>query len=589
MILTFFLSLCKNLLIYFFKYVFESRNELMEWTDKNSVVSYITLICDRDREYEISHIKKYDGWTLRGHVFASRLKEHENQLVVDLTNQNFKPHDILSILKECDENNFSTLKTIYNARLKLRLSRNFGKTPMKVLVEILMEKHFVMEFSVNYISNELENLFFVHSHSLNIWKTFPHVLIIDATYKTNKYCMPFVQISTLDKCMHPRVIAIDRELVIACQQFVDDTLLKNIRKHWRGTLKLDDEWKSFHLIWTILVDSPTWILYTKNYKTPQSMLRNIKINNIYIITYVLNYLDEVWLNKYKEIMNRSTDQHLNFGQRTTNKVESAQSNLKKYLDGTNSSLDKFIGCLDQFARSQLTSIHSPEKSRIIYKQEHGLPCFRLLWGSLSHEALDKLVRELYRLSENHMDSSNYGCKRQHNCGLPCACLLSIYLNSIKSKKNNYDKKAKRYVPTKNNNKNKLILQIKLPERHSYPTTSKYVGLDLTGSDNQRARHNSYVTAISGTNEAIPDMNEAIPDFNEFLDLNQGPQSCYIHPLMVEIPLVFHPYVSHIQNVEGDGHCRFQSASNVYATVFKDGIHELWTSLYFFGLRAPTKH
>ncbi|XP_023746875.1 uncharacterized protein LOC111895020 [Lactuca sativa] len=131
---------------------------------------------------------------MEGHVFASRLKEHENQLVVDLTNQNFKPHDILSILKECDENNFSTLKTIYNARLKLRLSRNFGKTPMKVLVEILMEKHFVMEFSVNYISNELENLFFVHSHSLNIWKTFPHVLIIDATYKTNKYCMPFVQI-----------------------------------------------------------------------------------------------------------------------------------------------------------------------------------------------------------------------------------------------------------------------------------------------------------------------------------------------------------------------------------------------------------
>ena len=59
-------------------------------------------------------------------------------------------------------------------------------------MEILNEKHFVTDFSVNSISNELENLFFIHPRSLNIWKAFPHVLIIDATYKTNKYGMPFV-------------------------------------------------------------------------------------------------------------------------------------------------------------------------------------------------------------------------------------------------------------------------------------------------------------------------------------------------------------------------------------------------------------
>ena len=79
------------------------------------------------------------------------------------------------------------------------------------------------------------------------------------------------------------------------------------------------------------------------------------------------------------------------------------------------------------------------------------------------------------------------------------------------------------------------------------------------------RYNSYVTASADMNEAIPDMNEAIPDLNEaiqdlneFPDLNQEPQSCYIHPLMDEISLVFHPYVSHIQNVEGDGQCGFQA-------------------------------
>nr|KAJ0216149.1 hypothetical protein LSAT_V11C300146980 [Lactuca sativa] len=41
---------------------------------------------------------------------------------------------------------------------------------------------------------QLENLFFVHPTSWKIWRAFPHVLIIDATYKTNKYNKPVVQI-----------------------------------------------------------------------------------------------------------------------------------------------------------------------------------------------------------------------------------------------------------------------------------------------------------------------------------------------------------------------------------------------------------
>nr|KAJ0196617.1 hypothetical protein LSAT_V11C700377930 [Lactuca sativa] len=118
---------------------------------KNGLVSYITLICDRGREYESKatiknsgtkkincnfqlvgpYIKQYDSWTLmvicnqhkhppaqymEGHAFARWLKEHEKHL----------------ILKERDENNVSTLKTRYNKCLKPRLSQNYGKAPMQV-------------------------------------------------------------------------------------------------------------------------------------------------------------------------------------------------------------------------------------------------------------------------------------------------------------------------------------------------------------------------------------------------------------------------------------------------------------------------
>ncbi|KAK5803596.1 hypothetical protein PVK06_031244 [Gossypium arboreum] len=45
------------------------------------------------------------------------------------------------------------------------------------------------------------------------------------------------------------------------------------------------------------------------------------------------------------------------------------------------------------------------------------------------EALNILEEELQRSSRHQLDSSNCGCKLRHSCGIPCACMLSIYLNS----------------------------------------------------------------------------------------------------------------------------------------------------------------
>ena len=39
--------------------------------------------------------------------------------------------------------------------------------------------------------DEVEILFFAHPESIRLLKKFPHVVIIDATYKTNKYVIHF--------------------------------------------------------------------------------------------------------------------------------------------------------------------------------------------------------------------------------------------------------------------------------------------------------------------------------------------------------------------------------------------------------------
>nr|XP_043627293.1 uncharacterized protein LOC122598879 [Erigeron canadensis] len=65
---------------------------------------------------------------MEGHPYAMRLSEDEARLVGDLSNKNVKPQEILSVLKEQNTDNLSTLKTIYNARQKFRRTEHAEKS-----------------------------------------------------------------------------------------------------------------------------------------------------------------------------------------------------------------------------------------------------------------------------------------------------------------------------------------------------------------------------------------------------------------------------------------------------------------------------
>ncbi|KAL4587975.1 hypothetical protein LXL04_000852 [Taraxacum kok-saghyz] len=69
-----------------------------------------------------------------------------------------------------------------------------GRSEMQVVFEILQSKCYIYEFRTYETTNALKDLFFVHPTSLNIWRAFPQVLMMDATYKTNKYNMSFFEI-----------------------------------------------------------------------------------------------------------------------------------------------------------------------------------------------------------------------------------------------------------------------------------------------------------------------------------------------------------------------------------------------------------
>ncbi|XP_076955051.1 PKS-NRPS hybrid synthetase cheA-like [Bidens hawaiensis] len=612
--------------------VFRSREDLVEWVQKLGYslgvvvvtkrsnkrpcgfVFKVVLICDRGGKYRVQESSKasgtkkincpfelegrysdeYDAWTLtvicdghnhqrsqymEGHAYARRLTDDERSWVAYLTKMNVAPHDILSLLKERNLSNVSTIKTIYNERNKIRLIEQEGKSPMQVLLSFLHDNNYVYEFTTTGL-NELENIFFVQPTSFNIWRAFPHILIIDATYKTNKYNMPFVQIVgvtstnntfsiafafmhnektvnytwvlnclklTLDKCMLPRVIVTDRELALvnACKEVFPDAaqllcrwhIEQNIFRRCRNFVRSRGDWDKFSSLWKSLVDSATLESYTENYQILESFL--IKFPR------VSDYVNKNWLKEYKKMfVSLWIDQHLNFGENTTNRVESAHAKLKKFLETSNSGFDKFVTCVDQIVKSQHTIIKaSLGTSRIQKIHQHDLQCFKLLHGFVSIEALELLKKECKRLNEDRVDCD---CRLRTCKGLPCACELSMFISSGQ------------YIPL-------YRIDVFWRKLDVSPLTSMQD--DDVDCDNE----------LQNTAEQTYFTNTARVTEYDFMGLSQHSVTCQksidYRTYIGEIPEIFQPYVEDIENVDGDGNCGFR------ATAVALGYHQNdWASI-----------
>lgn len=142
-------------------------------------------------------------------------------------------------------------------------------------------------------------------------------------------------------------------------------------------------------------------------------------------------MHDTWLEDYKEyFVSAWTNQQHNFGQHTTNRVESQHANLKRYINTPNCSLDKLVGYVDEVIRAQTIALHeSFETSLIKTMSDHRLPLFDYIRGKVSHQCLDLLVVQLAKLHNMRKWDLTCGCQIFTSCGIPCACRLEKYENT----------------------------------------------------------------------------------------------------------------------------------------------------------------
>ncbi|PWA39541.1 hypothetical protein CTI12_AA572790 [Artemisia annua] len=250
-------------------------------------------------------------------------------------------------------------------------------------------------------------------------------------------------------------------------------------------------------------------------------------------------IHELWLDKYKtRFVSASIDQSLNFGNRTSNRVESQNAKLKKYLESARINLDKFVGCIDKIVKSQLTAIRECfGKSEISRYHHHNKPCFDLLRGFISNEALVLMVKEIDRSNEFQLDSSTCGCQLYNSCGFLCACRLSLYMTSGEC------------IPLDS-------IDIFWRTLDLSPTTSLQSDNICCDAELNHVKEHFNIQTDAGKRSVL---RKLVDIFNPSKTTIKPPK---FENLSRQSPKVFHPCISNIslQDVEPDGNCGFRSVA-----------------------------
>jgi len=204
------------------------------------------------------------------------------------------PREFLSAERLNNPSSLLTPQDIYNAKKKIRGERLGKYTPTQALLKHLDHDNWFVKVKLRKDTKEIRRLFFINKKSGHILSKNSEILIMDCTYKTNKYRMPLLTIvghTSIGITFHvgfafleserpedyawvlrhlkdaygalglpdPDIIVTDRDLALmqAIKEVfpTTDALLciwhvnKNILKNCKGSFVTDAEWADFEAAW----------------------------------------------------------------------------------------------------------------------------------------------------------------------------------------------------------------------------------------------------------------------------------------------------------------------------------------------------
>ncbi|XP_068504159.1 protein FAR-RED IMPAIRED RESPONSE 1-like [Phaseolus vulgaris] len=198
--------------------IFRTRDELLKWvrkvafhfgfvivilrsdtsTGQRGRKTFVLLGCERGGKYRRykKDLKVTESGTRKcGCPFRLRgFTCTKKSMLMDMTKSSVKLRNILLTMKEHNEKNVSTIKQVYNARYMYKRSVRGDRTEMQQLMMLLERDMYIYWSRFEEGTNVVQDLFWTHPDSVKLLNAFNIVLMMDSTYKTNRYRMPLFEV-----------------------------------------------------------------------------------------------------------------------------------------------------------------------------------------------------------------------------------------------------------------------------------------------------------------------------------------------------------------------------------------------------------
>jgi hypothetical protein len=135
------------------------------------------------------------GDNREGVRWPSQITAAEYEMIRADTALGLTPTQILARLNAQNGTpNYSTKRHVYNARVKLKKEQLGGIPQLGLFFNLLIENNWFVMHERIAETNQIGDLFFADTRSISLLEQFSEILLIDATYKTNMWNLPLVEI-----------------------------------------------------------------------------------------------------------------------------------------------------------------------------------------------------------------------------------------------------------------------------------------------------------------------------------------------------------------------------------------------------------
>lgn len=403
------------------------------------------------------------------HPIHRKLTVEQKGQISRLNAAGIAPKEINTYLRQNDST-LATQKDISNQILQSRRDARQGKTSMQALVNQLDQKGFWSRFQVNQ-NNRVESVLFAHPDSLAYLQTYPELLLLDCTYKTNRFGMPLLDIIGIDgsnrsfciafaflrgeneedylwalerlkslyeinqiklpsiiltdcaeACINAVDICFPNSTSLLCLWHANKAVLTNCRPTFtlpKLGLNLAEEseekWQAFFNHWHLIIHSLDQATFEQRVQ---------ELEEQYLPTYIneVAYLKSTWLNPYKQKLVKAwVDLHRHFGAVTTSQVEGIHSMLKGYLGASTLDLFEAWSSIHRALVHQLAELCSNQaKQQIRTPIELSKSLYSYIQAWVSHYALRKVEEQRKRLLDIQKPLPACTGVFTRTQGLPCA-------------------------------------------------------------------------------------------------------------------------------------------------------------------------